>query len=131
MTNLKDKIFNSFVLKGHKDCISYLSWSSKSDFLCSCSNDKSVKIWDIEQKKLYFSFEEHLKAPCACCFILDDKFVLSAGGDDECALRKINVLLKKQEEYFKFGFRIIDMSVSKNVAVLLSSIWLVFYWFLF
>lgn len=35
-------------LSGHKHGISDISWSSDSKYICSASDDKSIKIWDVQ-----------------------------------------------------------------------------------
>jgi COMPASS component SWD3 len=36
---------------GHKEGISDIAWSSDSEFICSASDDKSIRIWNVNNVK--------------------------------------------------------------------------------
>jgi COMPASS component SWD3 len=40
-------------LEGHTQGISDISWSSDSRYLCSASDDKTIKIWDIGTVRIF------------------------------------------------------------------------------
>ena len=39
------------MIAGHKLGISDIAWSSDSTLICSASDDKSVKVWDVGSRK--------------------------------------------------------------------------------
>ena len=39
------------VIAGHKLGVSDVAWSSDSTLICTASDDKTVKIWDVGSKK--------------------------------------------------------------------------------
>jgi WD40 repeat protein len=48
-------------LHGHSEGISDVAWSSEADFLASASDDKTVRIWDFNLVRFFFSLEAYLR----------------------------------------------------------------------
>ena len=44
-------------LEGHTQGISDIAWSSNSLYLCSASDDKTIKIWDFAAVRFLFAME--------------------------------------------------------------------------
>ncbi|ETO09439.1 hypothetical protein RFI_27940, partial [Reticulomyxa filosa] len=59
------KLLNTFT--GHAKCVKSIDYSTFDDkqFICSGSDDKTVRVWDIDSNKQIQSFNEHLS--CVHC----------------------------------------------------------------
>jgi len=44
--------------KGHTQGISDISWSSDSRYICSGSDDKTIKIWDVQTVCMHACFHQ-------------------------------------------------------------------------
>jgi WD40 repeat protein len=70
-----------FDLNGHEDCVTSLVLSKDEKFLISGSKDKTVVIWNLENKKIETLLKGHEK-PINCLAITrDGKFLITAGED--------------------------------------------------
>ena len=67
-------------LIGHPS-INNLCWSSDSSLLASSGVDGSVRIWDIEQEREKFRFNDHVGEPLRIAWSADDQWLASAGRD--------------------------------------------------
>jgi WD40 repeat protein len=68
-------------LKGHKELVFSVAFSSDGKLLASSSADSSVKIWDVPAGKEQTTLNGHLGAVFSVAFAPDDKSVASAGED--------------------------------------------------
>jgi len=57
------------------------SFSLDGKKVLSASDDKTMKYWDLENKKEIFSFDKHIGAVASCSFSPDDKKALSGSSD--------------------------------------------------
>jgi len=46
-------------LEGHTQGISDISWSSDSRYICSASDDKTIKIWDMSTGEMLKTLKGH------------------------------------------------------------------------
>ena len=61
-------------LKGHKSFVNFISLSSDSKMILSASDDKTVKLWDIENAKCIKTFYGHQKAINMAIFAKDNNW---------------------------------------------------------
>jgi WD40 repeat protein len=70
------------VLSGHTDWVVSLAFSPDGAFLVSGSNDKTVKLWDIQTGGLVKTFCGHTDRVCSVS-ISPDRTTIASGSDDE------------------------------------------------
>jgi WD40 repeat protein len=72
--------------EGHKAKVNGLSWSKLDGpkYLASCSNDTTVRIWDLEEVKCMHTLREH-RAP-VMCVAFDPRNRFLASGDHDGVL---------------------------------------------
>ena len=71
-------------LKGHKNSVFYLNEFKEMKILCSCSADKTLKLWDIETLNCVSTLNEHLKSVLTCSFkYLKNNNLIFSGSDDK------------------------------------------------
>ena len=58
-----------------------VSFSPDSLDIVSGSGDSTIRMWDIETKKLLFILEGHLSAVFSVAFSIDGEYILSGSGD--------------------------------------------------
>ena len=93
------------VLKGHTGSIIYLKEFIKCNTLISCSVDKSLKLWDIENLNCYMTLYGHKKS-VLCCDICDNKFdndIISGGDDCNIIIWTSNRNYQYYKKYVLFG----------------------------
>ncbi|OUM59220.1 hypothetical protein PIROE2DRAFT_47282, partial [Piromyces sp. E2] len=99
-----------FILYGHSDAISNMYWSPDGTQLLTCSNDKTIKLWDIINEKLVHTYEEHTEGVTSCAWLpCGTKFV--SGSLDKC-LYLWNVNGKILHQYP--SSRVTDIAISKD-----------------
>lgn len=74
---------------GHRDAVVWLAVSPDRHFLMSASTDRTIKLWDLEGKRLAKTLGVHKDMARAALFMPDGKRVLTAGDDGEIVLRSI------------------------------------------
>lgn len=75
--------------EGHHDAVVWLAVSPDRHFLMSASTDRTIKLWDLEGKRLAKTLGVHKDMARAALFMPDGKRVLTAGDDGEIVLRSI------------------------------------------
>ena len=68
-------------MNGHLGTISALVFSSDGKFIVSGSNDKTIKIWNLEEKNEEFSLDGHSGSVQSVSFSPDCKFLASGSTD--------------------------------------------------
>lgn len=74
------------LLDRHFGSIQAVAFSPDGSTFLSASDDKSIKLWDLNTKKCIHSFEEHSSAVFACQFSPDGSTFLSASSDKSIKL---------------------------------------------
>lgn len=67
--------------KGHYQCVRNIEYSADNNYLISCSNDKTFKIWDCQSTKFVASNVFHRNWVNMAKFFNDDKLVVSCSRD--------------------------------------------------
>jgi eukaryotic-like serine/threonine-protein kinase len=80
---------NFAALHGHKQQVNSIRWSRSGKQLVTASFDRTVKIWEVPERKLLHSFEQPEAQVTAALFAAKDQEVISVGWDS--LLRRYNV----------------------------------------
>jgi len=70
------------VLTGHKQGLSDISWSSDSKFICSASDDKTLKIWRVADRKCVNTLEGHTNYVFCCNYNPQSTLIVSGSFDE-------------------------------------------------
>ncbi len=81
-----DDIAHFKIGAGHSSTVQSVAFSSDGRFIVSGSDDKSVKLWSVEQKKLLHTFEGHSSGVLSVAFSPDGKFIVSGSWDKSIKL---------------------------------------------
>ncbi|NEP71779.1 MAG: TIR domain-containing protein [Okeania sp. SIO2G4] len=73
-------------LQGHKNSIRSLSFSPDGKILASGSDDKQIKLWNMETGAEIRTFSGHDRSVISVCFSADGKILASAGKDKKIKL---------------------------------------------
>ena len=73
-------------LKGHEDRIWFLTISDDGRFAASGSDDKTVRVWDLKDRKEIRCFKKHTRWVQALAFNHDNTLLASSGGDGKIYL---------------------------------------------
>ncbi|OMJ75519.1 hypothetical protein SteCoe_25335 [Stentor coeruleus] len=84
---------------GHKDIVKCVKFSHDGKFIASASNDKSVKIWRVQDYKMVCEFNEHEGNVLTLCYNHDSTILASGGSDSKIILW--NLTEKKKIHKFK------------------------------
>ena len=117
-----------WMIKEHKESVWCARFSPDGRFLCTCSSDKTAKIWDLKSRSLARNFDAHLDTVWCCCYTLAPAFtsapkchVVATGSSDKTV--KIwsteggEVLLDLDE----YGDAVDSLEFSSNCALLCTS----------
>ena len=77
------------VLSGHTNCISSLTYSLDGTYLVSGSNDKTIKLWDVQTGGVIKTFCGHTGQVCSVSISADDTMIASASMDRTICLWNI------------------------------------------
>src|SRR5262249_1725545 len=61
-------------LKGHRDYVYQVEFNHRATRLATCSYDKTIRVWDVENGRPTQVFREHTDAVFAIAFSPDDKW---------------------------------------------------------
>lgn len=81
-----DSLIPLNVIKGHDSYILSSQFSPNSQYLCSTSADKTIKIWDVNTYELKNTLYGHEKYVWDCVFSLDSKMLVTASSDQTARL---------------------------------------------
>ena len=77
------------VLSGHTSSVTSLSSSSDGTFLVSGSNDKTIKLWDIQTGGIIKTLHGHTDRVCSVSISADDTMIASVAQDKRICLWNI------------------------------------------
>ena len=75
-----------WVIKEHKSSVWCVRFSPDGLLLCTCSSDKTAKIWNVNSQTLERSFDLHTGTVWSCCFapaISSTKSLIATGSSDQ------------------------------------------------
>ena len=78
---IEDKVYPELVLTGHTKVVWRVSISADGKRLLTCSDDKTLRLWDAHTGKCLRVFEGHTDGVRGAALSPDGKRVLSGGGD--------------------------------------------------
>jgi len=81
-----------YTFEGHTDWVYSVCFSPCSNYICSSSSDKTIKLWDIETKECIYTFEGHTKWITSICFSSCGKYICSGSGDKTIKLWDVSNL---------------------------------------
>ncbi len=73
----------SYVLQGHENDITAITFTKDGSFLISASVDRTIKIWDFRNEKLVKTLEGHDSTVRDISLSMDDKYIISGGYDNK------------------------------------------------
>jgi WD40 repeat protein len=81
--------------------------SHNDEWLATCSDDKSVKVWDIEDRRLSYSYDgAHSSGIYGLFMTPDARYIVSGGEDGAIKIWNSDIATQKQERA--------DVAHSKN-----------------
>jgi centriolar protein POC1 len=84
MRKITSKAFregSSVTIKAHSACVRGVRFSCDGQLLVSCSDDKSVKVWKVNEKKFLYSLNGHTNWVRTASFSPDSRLIASSGDD--------------------------------------------------
>jgi len=78
------------IFKGHSDLVLSVAFSSDGKYILSGSDDKTLKLWDIETGREIRTFKGHLNYVRAVAFDPDGKYAISGSFDDTVRLWNVS-----------------------------------------
>lgn len=69
-----------WVIKEHKDSVWCARFSPDGRYLCTCSSDKTAKVWDLNSRTLVRTFDSHSDTVWSCCYAASPSLLASPGG---------------------------------------------------
>ena len=79
-----------YTFAGHKDSIKSVAVSSDGRFIVSGSSDKTVKVWNIQERKEEFTLTSHTSIIGSVAISANCKFFMSASNDQTIKVWKFN-----------------------------------------
>ena len=65
----------------HGGSVNYVSFHPSGNFLLTCSNDNTVKVWDLREGQLFYTLNGH-DGPATCCEFSQNGDYFATGGAD-------------------------------------------------
>ena len=72
---------NKTILKGHTDNVNFASFSHDGRWIVSASDDRTVRVWDVQTGILLKTLEGHTDSIKSASFSPNDKWIVSASDD--------------------------------------------------
>ena len=73
---------NKTILKGHTDNVNYASFSQDGRNIVSASDDKTIRVWDVQTGILLKTLEGHTDSVKSAAFSPNNKWIVSASNDN-------------------------------------------------
>ena len=93
-------------LEGHKDKINYFI-PGEQGFLISCSSDKSIKFWNVDEEKCYYSLDNAHDGPIYCLARTEDKKIISCSFSTikkfDLENKKVDTIYKENITWLRYG----------------------------
>jgi len=107
---------------GHRQEVCGLEWSPDCQFLASGGNDNKLYIWDVNNSKPLWRFNDHTAAVKALSWSPHQRGLLASGGGtaDRC-IRFWNTISGKGVNSIDTGSQVCNIAWSKNVNELVST----------
>lgn len=97
-------------LEGHTAHITSLKLTTDNSFIVSLSDDKTIRIWSLEDHTEYAVLEGHTEIPTQLVITNDDQYILSGGEDNTVILWDIES--RAQLAVFEHDDHILSLTVS-------------------
>jgi len=81
---MEDKIMDFPLIhtfEGHTDYVRSVCFSPCSNFICSGSDDETIKLWNIEDYQLITTLKGHIEWVLSVCFSPCGKYICSCSCD--------------------------------------------------
>jgi|GEM_PF-6951714 len=75
-----------WVIKGHDEMITSATFAPKGKMIATSSHDKTVKLWDINDGNIIYTYNGHSNTVSDVVFSPDGKFIISTSNDNEARL---------------------------------------------
>lgn len=107
---------NYMLLKGHKNAILDLHWTSNENAsrIFTCSADKTVAMWDAEVGKRIKKWDGHVSFVNACCPKRGGIVDVVASGSDDGTVKVWDARSKKHVVEFENKFQITSVAFSED-----------------
>ena len=112
-------------LEGHKDKINYFI-PGEQGFLISCSSDKSIKFWNVDEEKCYYSLDNAHDGPIYCLARTEDKKIISCSFS---TIKKFDLENKKVDTIYKENNKgIYKLLILPGNKMISSSFKYIYFW---
>lgn len=110
------------IIREHKSNVWCISFSPDSTLLCTCSSDKTARIWDVETLEQRFIFNAHTDTIWCCSFAPEGDFVATGSSDKTVKLWNFDhgEVLYNLTEY-EDAIDCIDFTMTKHNSMLLCT----------
>ncbi|ETO08836.1 hypothetical protein RFI_28551 [Reticulomyxa filosa] len=102
----------NYSLCGHSDIVNNAKFSSDGKMIVSCSNDHTIRLWDVKSRKEIKRFEGHTDHVTCACFSPNGSII--ASGSKDCTIRLWDVKSGKEITQLMRSEWIVDMQFSPN-----------------
>ena len=89
---------NIRTLNGHTDCVMSVSFSPDGKYICSGSDDKTVRLWNVDTGKHVRTLNGHTNNVWSVSFSPDGKYICSGSFDKTVRLWNVGEIIKKEEK---------------------------------
>jgi WD40 repeat protein len=82
-SDLRDLTYNKYpAFEGHNESVTSIAFSADGNYLASGSDDKTVKLWNVESQLEVVTLEGHSNNVTSVAFSPDGRY-LASGSDDK------------------------------------------------
>ena len=105
----------------HSDIINQMTYNSSKDILLTCSNDKLIKIWKLEQKECIGELKGVNSEIISICSVINNDEVILVSACKDGLITFWNLNDKAKTKYIKYDFTpvtLINIDNPKNVCLI-------------